>query len=665
MLLAALSRAPAASAQSAQLGAYLAQVDPFQQLRLWQSYDAHHALADLDAQDEQVGQKILLQPAAAAAASLAAPMSQASTQVPSELVAMRSRSDLRAIGGGGGGGNDTTTSDPYAASNLIAINPAQVAPADVMSAAGYFGPARPQQVLVEPPQVYGTDLMQVQMPPPPPQPPTMAQMDATALVHDQTMPVERYARRRKNYKQVDEPDGGGGGGGSSDDDRRSNAFYQELQHQHQQQPAHSQQLVQMTPSEQQQQQQQVAYMNSFGPMQQHPLAQFAPWNGAMGPAGAGPNYVPFDRPPAGQPPSYGAAQPSVAAASRPPMSLSNAQLMALIDELKEFNSSHANATTPVRKVAKRKKKKSGSSDQPAGEEDDDDDPTASDSADGSGAESSADADDEAAADNKEQDTASSKYDKQRAATGLDPNDKDDLAKFAKFLLTKEGANMRFQLNLDKDAPDDGDEEDDKDKGLKSRADKGKRRKSKKKVGKKETDELDDMNRKHSKASSQLDKLIEELSERAAELEREEHRRKERKRKHDNVNNKKLRPDAFSEPYRRARRAGRDALSGPRLKVMTEIKTIRAGRGPLRLLRSERGHFNNQPKRLLAEEITQDKRDSYQDANETEESRRPEKRLKDWAIQAGECKLVSERRRGVYPARSGLNFDSNTAFERAT
>lgn len=619
------------------------QADPLQlhqQDQLFLSYGAQQALTDIDEagqaekeaylallskQHEQIAQKILLSksnPVPYHLSAIATPMSQAPTQIPRELAAMRSRSDMKLSADNN---ISDSNNDPYAASNMISISPAQIATAaDMMPSAGYFAP-RPQQGFIESPHVYGGDVqmgpqVQMQMPPPPP---TMTQMDSASLVQDQTMPVERYARKRKNYGPVDESDDQNNANTNNnvDDDRTSTAFYQELHHQQLQHLSPSQQPVQMTPTEQQQQQ--VAYMSNYGPM--HNPMQF-PFQQPMAPASVG-NYVPFDRAPS-QPsqPSYSSARQSMAAAAatRPPMSLTNAQLMALIDELKEFNSRHSNKT----RHAKPSKKKKNAADQSSGEEEDEDSTTSD--AD-SGNDSASDSDDEGkdGAD-KEQETASSKYAKQQA-TGLNPNDK-DLAKFAKFLLTKEGANMRFQLNLDKDAPDDGDEEDDKD-GLKSRSDKGKGRKKSKKKKKKKEEDLDDMDRKHRKASSQLDKLIEELSERAAELEKEEHRRKEKRRKHDNSSNKKLRPDAFSEGYRRARRDG-NGSDGARLKVWTEFKTKRVDRGPQRLLRSEKGHFNNQPKRLIADEILQDKQELDQDTNESKENRGSDRRMMHDNIKTG-------------------------------
>lgn len=557
--------------------------------------------------DANTGQISLLADDQAAQNSRPAPktrLAQASGQIPSEMISVRSGSDIR-INTSDNVANAESSSigEPYPASNLISISPAQFAPVGFLP--------RTQQSFIEQQQQsqYGNDLGPLTMAP-------MTQMDGSSVTHDQAMPLiqqsatHKYAAMRKS-KQASPPEANthknenNNSNGNNDkdeesarngdDDRRSSAFYADLQYQ---QPSLSQQH-QLMPSQLHHQQ---AYMGNVNPQQtMYPMSPMAPMSG----------YVPFER---SIDQSIGATATSIGSApnsrksQKPLMSLTNGQLMALIEELKEFNGRYASnkssAPSTSRTPHKKEQLESRTEIEKTSATDDDDDDSSSDNG-------SADSDSNETT--NEQDTASSKSESRKKEPRLTA-DKDDLAKFAKFLLTKEGANMKFQLSLDKDAPDDGDETDDKDDLMDlKRSHKDNRRKSRTRK-KKANKELDDVDKRNSRAASQLDKLIEDLTERAAELEREEDLKKKNKKNRDNDSTK---VDAFSEGYKRARRDGAD-LNEAKLKVRTESKLKKLDRAPLRSLRSEKGHVDNQPKRLIADEMKLDKQENEQDTGESME-----------------------------------------------
>lgn len=86
---------------------------------------------------------------------------------------------------------------------------------------------------------------------------------------------------------------------------------------------------------------------------------------------------------------------------------------------------------------------------------------------------------------------------------------EQLEKFAKFLASKEGANLKFQLGLDKDAPDDGDrDEDDKDSLMESTKSKTTSQAS---DSQQEPEDGDEQAGKQTKVASEIDKLIDILT----------------------------------------------------------------------------------------------------------------------------------------------------------
>lgn len=167
-----------------------------------------------------------------------------------------------------------------------------------------------------------------------------------------------------------------------------------------------------------------------------------------------------------------------------PSSLSNAQLLALIDELKDFNSHQASKILHV-------KDKSDKDEDPQKEDDRDNEP------DPSTVETKHTESNRKVKPNRKPKIPA------RGPSGK-PNTK-ELEKFAKFLMTKEGANMRFQLGLEKDSPDDGDDDDDRDTLLESNS---KHQKAQPHRG--SSLKLNHLERQQSDVASQMERLLENL-----------------------------------------------------------------------------------------------------------------------------------------------------------
>lgn len=172
-------------------------------------------------------------------------------------------------------------------------------------------------------------------------------------------------------------------------------------------------------------------------------------------------------------------QPSQEASSPEKSKLSNAQLMTLIDELKDFNNKQATKILSRETKPPSEEETSEADDDPSEEQVTPAEPVAKSAL--------------ASARTVEVKT------QQEAAPQMDA---EDLSKFAKFLLSKEGSNMRFQLGLEKDSPDDGDEED-TDALLESKAKKYQTIKYPK--------ELNELDKKQRQVSSNIDQLIDTLS----------------------------------------------------------------------------------------------------------------------------------------------------------
>lgn len=250
--------------------------------------------------------------------------------------------------------------------------------------------------------------------------------------------------------------------------------------------------------------------------------------------------------------------------------LSNAQLMALIDELKDFNSRQAGKIQSSISFDPQQHE-----DRQVTDDDKDNDPDPS----------SVETKHAIKNDGQQDLDVLSPLDNKSKNVKLDA---DDLERFARFLTTKEGANMRFQLGLDKDAPDDGDEEDDRDALLESKA---KQRKAKPTASKR-TNELKDLERKHSEVAAQMDKLVDHLTaaaNKAKKLSR----------------NQRPSEDSGDEMLARGRRDGQS-------QVMNQDLAKPKGVGPNK--KAPKAEFENRPennfaKYLIQQELQQDRQES--------------------------------------------------------
>lgn len=192
--------------------------------------------------------------------------------------------------------------------------------------------------------------------------------------------------------------------------------------------------------------------------------------------------------------------------------LTNEQLMSLIDELKEFNSKQASAiqsTIPSvlhEEITNHDNQPSSASDelpQTQNESNVDD------------------------RDDSRGEPTSDKVDKLNKDDSTKMNT-DDLANFAKFLMSKEGANLKFQLGLDKDSPDDGDEADEQDALLET---------TKSSIKSKPQRLADEWDSKHQELAKQLDKLVDRVSNKAESSSKKDDDEADRARKRRDQNSK--------------------------------------------------------------------------------------------------------------------------------
>lgn len=195
--------------------------------------------------------------------------------------------------------------------------------------------------------------------------------------------------------------------------------------------------------------------------------------------------------------------------------LSNAQLISLIDELKEFNSRQASKLQSSGLVPPSDKQIYSKFNNDRGGENNPTMSKANDNGTSEAHNNNLPFEDE---DDYVEDTSQADAQKPVAQATNGQEGKmstDELAKFAKFLMTKEGANLKFQLGLEKESPDDGDEEDDRDTLLET---KNKHLKTRpKKAGEQRLG--DQVDKRNLKAAVQLDKLIDNVAEKTRELER--------------------------------------------------------------------------------------------------------------------------------------------------
>lgn len=132
----------------------------------------------------------------------------------------------------------------------------------------------------------------------------------------------------------------------------------------------------------------------------------------------------------------------------------------------------------------------------------------------------------------------------------------DLAKFAQFLMTKEGSNMKFQLDLDKETPDDGDEIDERDALLES-----KEKQTKTKPRRMSAQELVDLDKKQREAAKNMDKLMNVAQESAKVAEKEFNRRRVKKGDMKNSRHKLINNNNDSNERARKRRDRESSMTG--------------------------------------------------------------------------------------------------------
>jgi len=266
--------------------------------------------------------------------------------------------------------------------------------------------------------------------------------------------------------------------------------------------------------------------------------------------------------------------------------LTNSQLVSLIDELKEFNSKQASKIqSSVQRVGKKKE------------------PEATETAEREERDDSKQPEDKQEREEKDSEPSGRAKSDEEANSG-DKMNSDDLAKFAKFLMTKEGSNMKFQLGLEKDSPDDGDEEEDKDTLLESQ-----NKQTKAKPRDEIPLELEDLDKKHSEVASQMDKLIKDMAGKARDAEKlldkkktdseEDDSDRARKRRHNNLDAARVATNKTANVSHSRSTRERDSK---------EVKRKSGG-----------SHNDNFAKALLKKELKEDEQESEKHSAQTNTS----------------------------------------------
>lgn len=287
--------------------------------------------------------------------------------------------------------------------------------------------------------------------------------------------------------------------------------------------------------------------------------------------------------------------------------LSNAQLVSLIDELKEFNSRQASKVQPstslVEPTRQQIEQQRAAVNIDKYDNDDDDGELSEQSSpqvvDADSGERKKSRDDKHGGGRRRPNERRQTIDDQTPKMNTE-----DLAKLAKFLMTKEGTNMKFQLGLDRESPDDGDEVDDRDPLLET---KNKQVRTRPRDSMR-TIELEDLDRKHSEVASQMDKLIDDATERAREGEgNDEKPRKKQSRKVV----KQVKKDDLMDDRARKRRDQSGVTNKSRGAIkpaISELKNI----SPVKTNDADQiktGHNENFAKMLIKQELLEDQQES--------------------------------------------------------
>lgn len=304
--------------------------------------------------------------------------------------------------------------------------------------------------------------------------------------------------------------------------------------------------------------------------------------------------------------------------------LSNEQLVSLIDELKEFNSRKASKigpagiipsmalTQPPKKVKLKYKEKNRDSTNSKYNYKKVDS--------GSNLNETEDSDDyPEGSDDKSSSRGPENY--MRHPNQTNGMSTDDLAKFAKFLMSKEGSNLKFQLGLDKESIDDGDFDDEKDALLESNE---KQTKAKpKSISSRRMEALD---RNYKNAAINMNQMYDRLGNKVRDADRELNRRKilEKLKRRQRLNsvesnkarNKRNREESSSEDFETS-------------KVQRASPTSEQEQNQ----EEDNGSYKANPKEanfaklLINQEILEDQRESAQDSP-TSSSKKVEKSDKD-------------------------------------
>lgn len=322
-----------------------------------------------------------------------------------------------------------------------------------------------------------------------------------------------------------------------------------------------------------------------------------------------------------------AVPPAKMPAGKQKQMLSNDQLVSLIDELKDFNSRQASKIQASSAVSPPDSRRESQVREVEVERDEIERPRA--------------------ANLKHNHRA-----KDEAQVEESKFDADDLAKFAKFLMTKEGANMKFQLGLERDSPDDGDEEDDRDALLETRKEPA--------VARKRGGEA--LEKRQSDMVNQMDQLIEDAIDRTKEISKRQQKEKEKEKKKKTTRNK-LKDDDSSDERELEDRRKRREKSAENSPPANDNEVVSSNQpSDQHDFSSPSNHDENYAKMLIKKELMEDKQDSLLETPENASS------LDSVARIAGEQKATTRRkfRRSNEPASSNSQIsqtdDGDSKFE---
>jgi hypothetical protein len=312
--------------------------------------------------------------------------------------------------------------------------------------------------------------------------------------------------------------------------------------------------------------------------------------------------------------------------------LSNAQLMSLIDELKDFNSRQTTANGSKSPDHDRRTAAINMDETLDNEDDDIDiDPSSMDTRHSSASEvkprepavrsNNSNGNSNSSSNNNNNNnnnisnhptTAAVRQTSSRGPD-LDKVSADDLAKFARFLMTKEGANMRFQLGLEKDSPDDGDiDEEEKDALLESKSS----QRSANKLGGRNGGSIKESKdpNEHQEVAKQMDSLIEKLTGTLNMAEKAQERRNkkngDRREKDEDAEMESDDRRARSRRNSRERAKRRPTKSDDRRDGKQADESVSLPAPPSKRATSrEKGHNKNLAQKLIDRELTQDQLES--------------------------------------------------------